>query len=53
LAAIRSVSTKQVKSLARELFSRTLSAAVVGPYERIDALPASLTTLAGAVVRDS
>ena len=53
VAAIRSVSTKQVKSLARELFSRPLSAAVVGPYERIDALPASLTTLAGAVVRDN
>jgi predicted Zn-dependent peptidase len=50
VAAIRAVTARQVRSLARDLFSRPLSAAVVGPFDRTDALPASFTSLAGSVL---
>jgi predicted Zn-dependent peptidase len=45
LAGIDAVTAEQVAELAAELFSRPLTAAVVGPYKSIDALPAPLRSL--------
>jgi predicted Zn-dependent peptidase len=42
LRRIESVTAQDVADLARELLRRPFAAAVVGPYARIDDLPAEL-----------
>ena len=45
LQRIDAVTTEEVADLARELFSRPLTAAVVGPYADVDRLPDQIAEL--------